>query len=60
MAGRGKEADRVLRLGEQWEAGRGDGGDTDPAVCIVAWSWAGGSVELRRHCRLPGWIEVLS
>lgn len=32
MAGRGREGGRVPGLGEQREAGRGDGGDTDPAA----------------------------
>lgn len=32
MAGRRQEGGRVLGLGEQWEAGRGDGGGTDPAM----------------------------
>lgn len=39
MAGKGQERGRVLGLGEQWEAGRGDGGGTDPAVHNTQLGW---------------------
>lgn len=60
MARRGQEGGRVLGLGGQWEAGRGDGAGTDPAVHIVTCGWAGGSVELRETAGCQGGSRYLA
>lgn len=39
MARRGQEGGRVLGLGEQQEAGRGDGGGTDPTARNAQPGW---------------------
>lgn len=45
-----------------WESGGrlGEGIEGTLTQPCVTRSWAGGSVELWGHCRLPGWMEVLS
>lgn len=57
MARRGHERGRVLGLGEQWEAGRGDGGAL--TQLYVRGNRARGCRGLWAHCGLPGWIEGL-